>query len=143
THVYQLHGTALGDPNWPEPRGRLDVLPPDSQSEFCLDDEKASAQLAPSPGSRLEFCVDHAQVAATFQVQVIFDDQFQPLDPVKGSELLSTESQKLNDHFRTLFGSMAATVPTQEAVLGVVKGLSAVPEIAVDATHKVTVTTPP
>jgi hypothetical protein len=143
THVYQLHGTALGDPNWPEPRGRLDVLPPDPQSEFCLDDEKASALLAPSPGPRLEFCVDNAQVAAAFQVQVIFDDQFQPLDPDQGAKLLSRETKAVNDRFRTLLAPLAGTVPTQEAVLGVVKGLSAVPEIAVDATHKVAVSTPP
>jgi Omp85 superfamily domain len=143
TRVYQLHGTALGKPDWPEPRARLDFFNPNPQSEFCLDDAQASAPPGGSAEPRLEFCVDNAQVAAAAQVQVIFDSQFQPTDADKGSRLLMREGKALNGRFATLLGSLERTVPSQEAVLAVVKGLATAPEVAVDTSHKVTVTTPP
>lgn len=63
-----------------------------------------------------------------------------PLDPVKGAELLSRAKPDAERPLSDAVRIACRDGPTQEAVLGVVKGLSAVPEIAVDATHKVTVT---
>jgi hypothetical protein len=140
TGAYQLHGTALGNPQWPEPRARLDALPAKPQSEFCLDDAKAAATPGGPPGPHLEFCIDNAQVAADAEVRVIFDDNFRPASQVKGNELVLREAAALNNQFKTLLGSVKGTVPTQQAVLAVVKGLSAAPEIAVDTTHRVAVT---
>jgi hypothetical protein len=117
--AYRLRGTALGDPKWPEP---------DAQLEFTSTNPP-----------KLQFTIKRVQVAAAAHAQVIFDGKFTVLDPDKGNRLRERESRALDERFESTLNSLAGTVPTQQAVLNVVQGLSAATEIAVDAMHKISV----
>jgi hypothetical protein len=117
--AYRLRGTALGDPKWPEP---------DAQLEFTSTNPP-----------KLQFTIKKVQVAAAAHAQVIFDGKFTVLDLDKGNRLRERESRALDERFESTLNSLAGTVPTQQAVLNVVQGLSAATEIAVDAMHKISV----
>ena len=56
-----------------------------------------------------------------------------------GNELRNRESLALDERFKTLFAKLSGTVPTQQSVLEVVRGMRDAPEIAIDAQHKISV----